>query len=183
MVKYNFGSANKIIDGFYNVDIVNMSGVDIVWDLTKTPYPFVKEPVDEIIAQEFLEHIPLAKTEKVLREWYRILKSGGKATIQVPDIGKMCEMYVNGEICECVPHKAPTKEGYKPNPNCWQCGGKGKINPTRWLYAFTGTQKHKYEYHHNVFTKELLEKALKKAGFRNIEFKPSLYKLIAIVRK
>lgn len=183
MIKYNFGSANKRIAGFLNVDIVNMPEVDIVWDLTIVPYKFVKEPVDEIIAQEFLEHISFIKTEKVLKEWHNILKSGGKATIQVPDVGKMCEMYANGEVCECVPHKAPVKEEYKANPKCWNCGGKAKVNTTRWFYAFVGTQKHKYEYHRNIFTKDLLEKALRNAGFKKIKFEQSLYKLVAIAEK
>lgn len=183
MLKYNFGSANKRIHGYLNVDVVNMPNVDVVWDLTNIPYRFVKEPVDEIMSQEFLEHISFIKMPKVLLEWYRILKKGGKLTIQVPDIGKMCKMYVNGEVCDCVPHKAITKDEFKANPKCWLCKGKAKINTTRWFYAFTGSQKHKYEYHRNIFTKDLLEKALRNAGFTKIKFKPSLYKLVAEATK
>lgn len=177
-MKYNFGSANKRFDGFQNVDIVKMPSVDIVWDLRKTPYPFVKQEVEEIIAQEILEHIEMKYTKEVLVEWYRILKSGGKLVVQVPDIGKMCEMYSNKEICDCVPHKAVMDSDFKANPNCWNCGGKGKINSVRWFYAFTGTQKHIYEQHKNIFTQEILENLLRSVGFNKIKKVDNLYKLV-----
>jgi len=133
-----------------------------------------EQSVDELQMVEVLEHISFRKTHSVLKECYRILKEGGKFHVQVPDCGKAMEYYVNGEICECVPHKA--KE-YKSNSKCFICGGKGKIHPDRWLFSFLGAQKHKYDAHLNVFTKERLEKSLKDAGFKNLEWTDDVNKL------
>ncbi|MHA1225150.1 MAG: class I SAM-dependent methyltransferase [Candidatus Hodarchaeales archaeon] len=184
MLKLNLGGGPKIIPGFVNVDALDWNGItEVVLDLTKIPYPWKDESAEEIVAQEVLEHISFKKTLKVLKEWYRILKKGGKLTIQVPDIGKMCEYYVNGQVCGCVPRKAKRIEDFKANPDCWICGGKAKINTTRWIYAFTGAQKHSYDYHRNVFTKEILKINLIKAGFQKIQWKDNIYKLIAICYK
>jgi len=65
-----------------NLDIVKGPGVDVVWNLNKFPYPFKNNHFGEIYAKFILEH--LSDTEKVLREWYRILKKGGKLIIEAP---------------------------------------------------------------------------------------------------
>lgn len=177
-VKYNLGSARQRLKGFTTVDALDWDGnTDIFWNLTKTPYEFVKEPVDEILAMEVLEHISFRDTDRVLAEWYRILKPGGKIHIQVPDCGKMMEMYVKKQVCQCVPHKAKDWDSYHADPKCWDCKGKAKVAPTRWLFSFTGAQKHQFDKHLSIFTKESLETKLRQAGFSKIEFKPNIYKL------
>lgn len=184
MIRYNFGGGPKKIEGFKNVDILDWNGAtDIIWDLTKTPYDFVKDYVDEIQAVELLEHISFRDTTRVLKEWYRILKPDGKLVIQVPDIGKMIEYYINNEICDCVPHKANNWRGFKADPWCTKCDGRGKINPVRWLYAFTGAQKHEFDTHRNIFTRDILRKNLEDAGFKKVDFEENIYKIIAICRK
>ena len=130
------------------------------------------------MAVEVLEHIPFRKTLKVLKEWYRILKIGGKLTIQVPDCGKMMEYYVKGLVCDCVPHKAKEWKDYKPNPWCIKCEGKAVVNTKRWYYSFTGAQKHRYDFHKNIFTKNNLESLLLEAGFKKVVFEDNPYKLI-----
>ena len=150
-MKYNLGGGPKRIDGYLNVDAHPWDvSTDVIWDLTKVPYGFVEEPVDEIVAMELLEHLSFRETQKVLREWYSILKVGGKLSIQVPDCGKMMEYYTQGLICDCVPHKAIDWE-FSADKWCVKCSGKAKINPVRWLYAFTGAQKHEYDIHRYIF--------------------------------
>ena len=103
---YNFGGGPKRVEGYKNVDMLDWNGAtDILWDLTKTPYEFVNEQVDEILAIEFLEHISWRDTDRILAEWYRILKYKGKVSIQVPDCGAMMEMFIKREICQCCSHK------------------------------------------------------------------------------
>lgn len=176
-MKYNFGSANKQIKGFINVDALEWENTDIVWDLTKTPYEFIKEPVDEIIAQEFLEHISWRDTNKVLKEWYRILKKRGKLTIQVPACDKMMEFFINKQVSDVIPHKPENKEQVlKLQKNTGQM-----VNLTRWLMAFCGAQKHEYDNHLNIFTKERLRNSLVIAGFQKIkiDYDDYQWKLIA----
>jgi len=183
MLKYNFGSNKKNIEGYINVDALEMEGVDVVQDLTKVPYAFARSnSVDEIKAEEFLEHVPFNKAYPMLKEWYRILKPGGILKIQVPDCGKAMEYYVKGQICECVPHKGVNGR-FEANKQCFTCGGNGKINPTRWLLSFTGAQKHPWDYHLNIFTKDRLENLLKSAGFNDIGFEDDINKLKVTILK
>ena len=180
MLKLNLGAGPRKIKDFTSVDALKWEGVtDMVWDLTEVPYEFVTEPVQEIIAIEVLEHISFRDMDKVLKEWYRILKPFGLLTVQVPDCGKMMEAYVKGLICECVPHKAANIEEYKAEPWCSICKGKAIVNPRRWQFSFTGAQKHEYDTHKNFFTKEILEAAFKKVGFSKVEFISHPFKLIA----
>ena len=184
VTKLNIGGGPKKIEGFLNVDAMEWEGItDIVMDLTKFPWKFASNSIDEIIAEEFLEHIELRFIKPILDECYRILKSGGTMKIQVPDCGKAMEYYVNNQICECVPHKARSYDGYKADEKCFACGGKGMINPRRWLFSFTGAQKHEYDIHRTIFTKDMMEDALKASEFRSISFEDNIYKIIVKVIK
>ena len=199
LVKLNIGSHNKIIEGDYiNLDGLDLENVDAVCDLSEAPYRldvkdievfknsiqkkeedkvyfFANDSIDKIKAIEFLEHISFHKTHNVLKEWYRILKDGGIVEIQVPDCGKAMEYYMNNQICECVSHKPQILDEAKADPKCFICGGGGKIHPNRWLYSFLGAQKHKYDAHLNIFTKERLESVLQQVGFKNIQFQEDEY--------
>jgi len=169
-MRLNFGSANDNIEGFKNVDALEWGGnTDIIWDLTKYPYPFDDEVADEIRAVELLEHISFRETINVLREWHRILKPGGKLHIQVPAIDKMCRMFAYKEICDCVAHKPADEYDAKGNPDCYVCKGKGKVNPVRWLMAFCGAQKHEHDTHKSIFTKKIITDHLKFAGFKRVD--------------
>ena len=187
-IKYNMGCGPKSLEGYINVDGLEWQGnVDVVQDLINIPYAFAEnDSADEIISIEVLEHIGFKHTAGVLKEWYRILKFGGKLQIQVPACDKMMEMFVNKEICECVSHKPKTDNDAKANPDCFACGGRGKVHPNRWLFAFLGAQKYGIDdIHKNIFTKGRLENVLKEAKFKDINVKYDKYnwKLIAIASK
>lgn len=210
LIKLNIGSHNKRIKEFISLDGLDLENVDAVGELNQTPYLLnikdtelgktlkkISEPqkeekweiknntVDYIQSIEFLEHISFRQTYQVLKEWRRILKPNGIVEIQVPDCGKMMKMFINNEICDCIPHKVIGKDFNKleANENCFACGGKGKVNPLRWLYAFTGAQKHQYDAHLNIFTKERMEYYLKEVGFREIVFSDDVYKIKVKVKK
>lgn len=180
-IKLNIGSHSKRIQGFINVDILELENVDIVHDLTKLPWPFENNSIEEILAQEFFEHIGWRFTQDIIGECYRILKPNGKLKIQVPDIEAMCRMI--DLQCFCVPRKAEKYEDYKADPNCFTCNGKAKIHPERWLFAFVGVQKHPYDLHRNIFIYDSLKFYLEKAGFLNIIRYPNIYKLIVEAEK
>jgi SAM-dependent methyltransferase len=82
MKKLNIGCGNDIKKGYVNVDIRNLPGVNVVWDITKTPYPFEENSVDLIEMHHVLEH--LENPLKVLEEFWRICKPGAKIIISVP---------------------------------------------------------------------------------------------------
>lgn len=178
MLKLNIGSHSKRIEGYTNVDALQLENVDVQHNLIQAPWPFDNNSVDEILAQEFVEHISFKYTHVVLGECWRILKPGGVLKIQVPDIGAMCNMFVQNQICNCVPRKAAKYEDYKADPNCFSCGGQGLIHPERWRVAFSGAQKHEYDAHLNHFTEDILRETLERSGFTELHWQPNIYKLI-----
>lgn len=187
MRKLNIGSHNVKVDGFLNLDILELPDVDIVCDITRVPWAFrqrtdvsnkerpfddiswpEENSVDEILMVEVLEHISFHDTDKVLKEIYRVLKPGGKIHIQVPDCGSMMEMYVRGEISDSIPHKPQSVEQVIALRDATGM----RVNPVRWLMAFCGAQKYGVpDIHKNIFTKELLQEYLENAGFDKIDFK------------
>jgi len=66
---------------FINIDIVQLDGVNMIYDLNEIPYPFDDETFDLIIMHDILEH--LNKPIEVMREVHRLLKKGGKVKIKV----------------------------------------------------------------------------------------------------
>lgn len=82
-LRLNLGSGDQKIDGFTSVDLYDPVA-DVKADLADLP--FDNDSVDEIVCYQTIEHIPYHQTEQVLREMRRVLKSGGTAVIECPDI-------------------------------------------------------------------------------------------------
>lgn len=80
--KINLGCGNKKIFGFIGVDHIKTAAVDITHDLNITPYPFAADSVDEIIADNVLEH--LNDVIEVMEEFYRICQNGAIIKISLP---------------------------------------------------------------------------------------------------
>ena len=81
-LKLNLGSGNKRVKNFVNVDMHPEEHIDIVHDLSKYPYPFKDDSVDEIRAWAICEH--LHDLDGFLNECHRILKNEGFINIRVP---------------------------------------------------------------------------------------------------
>jgi len=82
VVRINLGCGKDIRKGWINVDNIPLSGVDVIHDLNKFPYPFPSNYADFILMRSILEH--LDDTVRVMSEVYRILKPKGKVKIIVP---------------------------------------------------------------------------------------------------
>ena len=80
--KLNIGCGNEILPDFVNLDVVQLSGVDVVHDLLKTPWPFEDSSFEEILGKHVLEHLP--NPIHALEEIWRIVKPGAKINIRVP---------------------------------------------------------------------------------------------------
>jgi len=82
-LKLNIGCGTSHMDGFINIDIKELPGVDKVLDATKG-LPFPDNSVDYIVMHDFLEHIHKDKFISVIKELYRISKKGAGWNIRVP---------------------------------------------------------------------------------------------------
>ena len=72
--------------GFVGMDVRELPGVDIVWDLENYPYPLPDDCVSEAIASHYLEHINPAKFGmiKFMDEIWRIMKVDCKFAVLLP---------------------------------------------------------------------------------------------------
>jgi predicted SAM-dependent methyltransferase len=57
--------------------------------------PFADNSCDVVYSSHFLEHIPKSKVPLFLKECYRILKSGGKIRLVLPDLENICKEYLS----------------------------------------------------------------------------------------
>lgn len=83
----NLGAGNTKLDGFISVDLYDQEA-DVRADITELP--FDSESVDKIVAYQVIEHIPYNKNEQLFSEMYRVLKPGGTAILETPDINVIC---------------------------------------------------------------------------------------------
>lgn len=81
-LKINLGCGNDIKKGYINIDLFKRKGVT-THDLNKTPYPFKKNSVDEVLCLQTLEHLNIS-VPKFMEQIWRILKPNGTIVIEVP---------------------------------------------------------------------------------------------------
>ena len=67
-----------------NLDIYEGQGVNVVWDLSKTPIPFESNSFDLVIANHVLEHVP--NWFECFKELARVVNVGGAIEIWVPPV-------------------------------------------------------------------------------------------------
>ena len=87
-LRLHLGCGDKKIESWINIDSRKLSGVDLVQDLENLK-KFKDNSVEVIYASHLLEHFSHKKTNKILQEWARVLKKGGKIFLAVPDFNKL----------------------------------------------------------------------------------------------
>lgn len=89
-VKINLGAGEDQKEGFINVDLVDLPGIDKVHNLMEFPYPFEDGIADEIHAVDVVEHLANYTPDNrpsviaFVEEVHRILKPGGVLYMQMP---------------------------------------------------------------------------------------------------
>ena len=78
-LKLNLGSSDRAFPGFVAVDMAMPA--DMLADLSK-PWPWKDSSVDEVRAHDIFEHLP--SRIQTMNELHRVLKPGGRATVEVP---------------------------------------------------------------------------------------------------
>jgi predicted SAM-dependent methyltransferase len=82
-LRLHIGSGAQHLDGWVNVDIQRLPGVDVVADVTKG-LPFVG--AEAIYAEHFLEHLRLDQALDFLGEAHRVLEPGGWLRLSTPNL-------------------------------------------------------------------------------------------------
>ncbi len=92
--RLHLGSGDHRLDGWINVDFDPAMPVDLAADLTRE-MPLRSGSVDLIHSEDFIEHVDEEAGRVVLRECYRVLRSGGVMRILTPDLRALVfEIYV-----------------------------------------------------------------------------------------
>lgn len=139
-MRLNLGSDKKKIEGFHNVDIDPRCKPDFVAPINKLDFAD-DGTIDEIACYHAIEHIYRWELMDCLREWYRVLKVGGKVAIECPDLDKCILNYIR----------------YPQHPQFSVQGIFGDQRPKNPWYT-----------HHWCYSVPELARALKEAGYRNI---------------
>ena len=71
-MKLNIGCGKIYKDGFINIDAYDSTVADRIMPATNLDFP--SNSVDEIEANQLIEHLGLFETIHVLAEWFRVLK-------------------------------------------------------------------------------------------------------------
>lgn len=80
-MQLNLGCGSKPLEGFVNVDIAPIDGVDVVMDLDTFPWPWEDQSVSFIKAMDIFEHV--SEPVMFMRESWRVLKPGGILDLHV----------------------------------------------------------------------------------------------------
>ncbi len=137
-MKLHLGCGKKYIKGFKHVDLLDYSHID--YKVSVDNLSFAKDnSVELIYASHVLEHFGRDEYEKVLDEWYRVLKIDGILRIAVPDFKSIVNYYNKTADMESL------------------------------LGLVVGGQKFgEYDYHKMIFDEKFLKNKLKDVGFKSI---------------
>jgi len=89
----NLGCGSRFHPAWVNVDIVPSNPAVTACDLSK-PFPFPDGSFDAVYHSNVLEHIRREHAHAFMRECARILKPGGILRVAVPDLERICRLYL-----------------------------------------------------------------------------------------
>lgn len=99
-LKLNLGCGRMRARGFVNIDLPNDGKIntrsDWPMDLAQDPWPWGPESVDRIESYHMIEHVSRADGEKIIRECFRVMKSGAEIVLECPDLLAACALIVPG---------------------------------------------------------------------------------------
>ena len=98
------------------------------------PLPFPKNSVDHILCARFIELVYPSDADRILKEFYRVLKSGGTLECGVPGLAPMVRNYLASGLSDellrsLLTHEAAPSLRYRVLELCGFTGLQ-----TRWLY-------------------------------------------------
>lgn len=149
-IKLHLACGYEYHPGYINIDLYapEDARVDLRHDVRKLPYE--DNSADEIKAFHVIEHFHFWEAKDALKEWYRVLKPGGRIWLETPDFLAQCKEFVARE-----PNLAAQFELY------------GNFFAYHWIDG----QGHKF-----LFTEQQLYYFLIEAGFKNFKRLPATSK-------
>lgn len=142
----HLGCGKRYIPGFIHVDIADYPHIDYKRDISDLSI-FSNESVDLIYCCHALEYFDREEAQqKVLPEWYRVLKCGGILRLAVPDFEAIVKVYLK----------------YKDLDH------QGILGPLYGRMAINTPEGERIIYHKTVYDFNSLKKLLESVGFQNV---------------
>jgi SAM-dependent methyltransferase len=153
LVALHLGCGPQILEGFVNADKYHKDDRVEPWSLEIENLP--NSYADLIYSSHALEHLPYRRAQIALKNWGRVLKSGGRLYLDIPDLEETCRIMIDPNVSDF--HKENwylyTLFGYQVDP------GKYAQNPELNLPEDPG------QFHYCGFTPAMIKKFLGNCGF------------------
>lgn len=107
-MKINFGCGKRVWAGFYNIDAIHNPGAERAPELlhairftpdgqVENPIPLADGCADELYAMHVIEHVYRWEANALVLEWARLLKSGGRLILELPNIEAAAKNLLAGQ--------------------------------------------------------------------------------------
>lgn len=177
-MRLNLGCGPDLREGYVNVDA--RPGADLVVDLSKFPWPWPDDSVEQILMLDFLEHFSYRKTDKILEECWRVLMPSSEIIIQVPDFEECAKAVLRAFPFDCNKcekqiigneglHAGDPSHVAIAHDECPYCGHQRADSDDAALNRLYGGQDYEGNWHHTAFTKSRMRRYLERNGFVNFQ--------------
>lgn len=92
----HLGCGLNMLKDWLNTDGLPSSKEAVWLDATGT-YPFPEASFDFVFSEHMIEHVAYADAQRMLKECFRVLKSGGRLRISTPDLAFLIGLYGDGK--------------------------------------------------------------------------------------
>lgn len=142
------GPLHRVIDGIIPVRVDIREDINPDYRCDVRELPFGNGAFDIVYSSHVLEHFNRSEWKNVLKEWLRLVKTGGKIILNLPNIKWAADMMIN----------------------------KGVIDDNV-LNVLYGQQSYPQDFHYNGLTPERVEDALNEFGFETFSLKQEGYNM------
>lgn len=169
MTKIYLGAWKHPRPGWVNVDLYPQDETTIKDD-ARTLKTFRKASVDLILAVHLIEHISHKDIQGMFRHWQRVLKPGGEAVVECPDLFTIAKAYLKWHEQGCQwTEELATKLVHRP---------LNVLSPRSWQTLFGGTHEHRGHWNGSYWDAPRLKMEMEQAKFSQVRVEPAKESLI-----
>lgn len=161
--KLQLGCGPNILDGWLNTTLQPIKAGAIHLNASKS-FPIRDAGFDYVFSEHMIEHLTFAQGQVMLRECFRVLKSGGKIRLATPDLAKIIALYTDSDAPEPQAYTHWLMDTFMQNQATDNYNPSFAVNK-----MFYGWDKHIF-----IYDFQTLCYALEQVGFTQItQYQPS----------